>query len=111
MTSLEEILSEAEEEFLGMIENGEVNDLNYEEVIGEIADSSVPVYTADLLEAALNTLWLAAASPELLAFDGESTAVNAIAGNIYEAVEEHLRKVWDDYEEEEEEEEDEKSND
>jgi len=37
-----------------------------------------------LLEVALDNLWLAVEEPEILASDGKATAVNAIAGNIYD---------------------------
>ena len=52
--------------------------------IGEFADGCVPVFNYDLLEVAQDELWLAVDEPEILAFDGKSTAVAAIAGNIYQ---------------------------
>ena len=55
-----------------------------EDYINEIVDSNVPVYNSDLLEMAINDLTLAVDSPDILAFDGRPSAVNAIAGNIYE---------------------------
>ena len=54
-----------------------------EDLISEIADSYVPIYNSDLLEMAVEDLWLAVDEPDVLAFDGKSTAVAAIAGNIY----------------------------
>ena len=55
-----------------------------EDILHETADSHIPVYTSDLLEVALDDLTLAAREPEILAFDGQATAVNAIAGNLYD---------------------------
>ena len=123
--SLECILDSAEEEFIDMVEQGEVTEHNCTEVIFELADSNTPIYTGDLLETAISSYDLAVTEPEVFAFDGEHTAVNAIAGNIYEELIQHLHDVWyrleedrlereaqeeedeedeeDDYEEEEEE--------
>lgn len=59
------------------------------DVIHEIVDGSIPVYTADLLECALGNLWLATEEPEVYGFGGEHSAVNAIVGNLYE----HLYEI------------------
>jgi hypothetical protein len=57
------------------------------DVIHEIADSGVPVYTGDLLELACSDASLATDEPELgPAFDGSPTPVNIIAANVYERV-------------------------
>lgn len=65
------------------------------DVIHEIADSSVPVYTSDLLALANENNALATDEPELgPAFDGMSTPVNIIAANVYEAVEAALCEAW-----------------
>ena len=62
--------------------------------IHEIADSSVPIYTAELLECAMEDLGLATTEPEIgPAFGGEPTAVNIIAANIYEDICNHLYEV------------------
>jgi hypothetical protein len=67
------------------------------DVIAEIADSSVPVYTSDLLELASQNNNLATDEPELgPAFGGEPTPVNIIAANIYEAVSDALFGAWDE---------------
>lgn len=55
-----------------------------DDLLTEIVDGCVPIYHADLLECALHDLWLGVVEPEIYAFDGKHTAVNAIAGNIYE---------------------------
>ena len=74
--------------------------------IHEIADSSVPVYTYDIMECAREELSLATEVPEIgPAFDGSQTASNIVAANIYERVCNHLyeveqklkRKVLDNY--------------
>jgi len=65
--------------------------------IAEVADGSVPVYYYDLAQYGANNLDLATEVPELgPAFDGEPTAVNIIAANIYEAVSNHLHGELDD---------------
>lgn len=56
--------------------------------ISELIDAYIPVYTYDLLEIARNDFWLATTEPELMCFDGKNTAVNAIAGNIYQHLQE-----------------------
>lgn len=77
------------------------------DIIFELADGAVPIYTADLLEAALDNLWLAAEQPEILAWGGEPTATNCIAGNIFqdatnelwEALREYVKEKRDEEEE------------
>jgi len=69
----------------------------------EIADSSVPVYTATLMELAAGDVNLAHAEPECgPAFDGEATPVNIIAANVYErlsnAANDELREYQEDME-------------
>ena len=57
------------------------------DTVSEVADSSVPVYTGDLMQLAANTLSLAVDEPECgPAFDGTPTPVNIIAANVYEAL-------------------------
>ena len=75
----QEVISEVQDRFanegFGKYEN---------DVIHEIVDGSIPVYTADLLECAMDNLWLATEEPEVYGFGGEHSAVNAIVGNLYE---------------------------
>ena len=67
------------------------------DIIFEVADSSVPVYTADLLEYGSKNWELMTEEPELgPAFDGSPTPVNIIAANIYEAVSNYLHGELDD---------------
>ena len=84
----------------------EVANFECEDWIHEIADSSVPVYTYNIMECAMEDMCLATTETEIgPAFGGEPTAVNIIAANIYEKICEHLydmeqqikRKVLDDY--------------
>jgi hypothetical protein len=65
------------------------------DVVHEIADSSVPVYTADLLALACQNNGLATDTPELgPAFDGSPTPINIIAANVFEAIEGALWAAW-----------------
>ena len=69
----------------------EVANFECEDWIHEIADGCVPVYTYNILECAMEDMYLATCEPEIgPAFGGEPTAVNIIAANIYEKVCEHL---------------------
>jgi|GEM_PF-3341164 len=66
------------------------------DLIHEIADGCVPVYTSQLLSLAAGCNELATATPELgPAFDGAPTPVNIIAANVFEAIEAAL---WDEWE-------------
>jgi hypothetical protein len=66
------------------------------DMIAEVADSSVPVYTADLLEYGSANWDLMTEEPELgPAFDGSPTPINIIAANIYEAISNHLHAELD----------------
>jgi hypothetical protein len=65
------------------------------DVIHEIADGAIPVYTSDLLRLAAENNDMATATPELgPAFDGKPTPVNIIAANLFEAIEESLWEQW-----------------
>ncbi len=55
-----------------------------DDLIRGIVDSFIPLMTHDLLEVAQSELWLAVDEPEIMAFGGENSAVNAIAGNLYD---------------------------
>jgi hypothetical protein len=63
------------------------------DVIHEVADSHVPVYTSQLLELANDDNSLATDEPEIgPAFDGAPTPVNVIAANVYERL---TAVLWD----------------
>lgn len=66
------------------------------DVISELADSYVPVYTNQLLEWSMENFELATNIPEIgAAFDGKNTPINLIAANIYEYIESKLWDKWD----------------
>ena len=77
-----------------------------EDLITEMVDSSVPVYHHDLLDVAASDNSLALDEPEVLAFDGKPTPINAIAGNIYQKLYEIAIEEWEEIKEEIEEEKD-----
>lgn len=57
------------------------------DVIHEIADGSVPVYTSELLALACEDNGLGTEEPEIgPAFDGSPTPTNIIAANVYERI-------------------------
>ena len=97
MQTLNEIIRDACEE-LHEYDPNEITEPS--DVIHEIADGSVPVYTSDLLELASQDNNLATDVPELgPAFDGEPTPVNIIAANVFEAIEQGLWEEWREIEE------------
>ena len=72
----------------------EVANFECQDWIHEIADSSVPVYTYNIMECAMEDMALATDVPEIgPAFDGSQTAANIVAANIYERVCNHLYEV------------------
>ena len=90
-THCEEFHNESEDwqETLDEVDNFECQDW-----IHEIADSSVPVYTYNIMECAMEDMALATDVPEIgPAFDGSQTAANIVAANIYERVCNHLYEV------------------
>lgn len=66
----------------------ELEGLSVEEMeeydLHELADGNVPCMHYDLLRYGAENLDLSAYEPDILAFDGTPTAVNCIAGRIYE---------------------------
>ena len=61
-----------------------------EDHIYELADSYTPIYTADLLQYALDDLTLACVEPEI--GTGENTAQSILTAVIYETI---LDRLWD----------------
>jgi len=57
-----------------------------EDRLTEIVDGWVPIYYSQLLDLAADNNELALNEPEILAFDGTATPINAIAGNVYEGL-------------------------
>ena len=93
---LHEMISTAESDLQDWIKDNPDNDEPHD-TIHEIADSSVPVYTYDLLHLAADNPNLAVDEPELgPAFDGSPTPVNIIAANVFEYIEAALWEYWND---------------
>ena len=102
-TTLYDLTQIAIEDLMTWIEDNPDDDEPHD-AMHEIADSSVPVYTYDLLQFAGNNLNLAVDTPELgPAFDGTPTPVNIIAANVYEYIEAALWDKWREIEDEREE--------
>jgi hypothetical protein len=67
------------------------------DVIHEVADSNVPIYTSDLMLLAAEDIDLAVGEPECgPAFDGKPTPVNIIAANVYERIRAALYQAEDE---------------
>lgn len=75
----EEVQSEDTRQYL--TDGSDVDDM-----LHEIADGWVPIYTSDLMQLAADNIALAVDEPELgrPAFDGSPTPVNIVAANVYE---------------------------
>lgn len=98
---MDEIIKAAEEELEERLRDYPDEDVH--DVIHEIADSHVPVYTADIIDCAADDNSLATDEPELgPAFGGEPTPVNIIAANIYERLTQALHEAAERFEEEDE---------
>lgn len=92
--NLYQIIRDAQQELRDWREDHPDEDEPHDAIF-EIADSSVPVYTGDLLRLAAENIALATAEPELgPAFDGSPTPVNVIAANVFEAIQEALWEEW-----------------
>jgi len=90
MSTIEEIKSTALEELEERFK--EEPDMQYpEDMVSELSDSSVPVYTHELITIAQNSTEVMYHENELPpAFGGEHTIPNIIATAIYEIVQENL---------------------
>ncbi len=101
MSTWSDLLDDAERELREWVErNRPIDESEVGDAIFEIADGQVPVYDSALLELALDNPELATTRPEIFAYSGEETAVNAIAGRAFEEIEQHLWEVWRDHEDE-----------
>ena len=97
MTTLYELLNQARVELKELAIDNFDESFEVSDDVYQIADSSVPVYTWDILQLAADNLDLALNEPELgPAFDGSPTPTNIIAANIYEAVVNDLYEYWND---------------
>lgn len=82
---IENDLADVRQEVTDRWNDGGYDDPHFTDTCHEIADNNVPIYHADLLEAAAEDYDLATDTPECgPAFDGEPTPVNIIAANYYE---------------------------
>jgi len=99
--TIDNLLQEVETEFLERLkEYGE----DPQDIIHEVADSSIPVYTRDILELCLSDMSLFTDQPELgPAYDGTPTPHNVVVDNIYERLSTHLSEVAYEYEKNKEE--------
>jgi len=90
MRTIEQIKSDALEELEGRFKDEP--EMQYpEDMLSEIADSSVPVYTYELAQIAQSSMDVMLHENELPpAFDGTPTITNQIATAIYEIVQEEL---------------------
>lgn len=103
MDTLDDLIKDAIAELKERLSDDSNQDEN--DLIFEIADSSVPVYNYDILSLALDDLDLALSEPENgPAFDGTSTPINIIAANVFEAIESALYEALPGIQEEIEEE-------
>jgi len=90
MSTIEQIKSDALEELEERFQ-AEPDMLYPEDMVSEIADSSVPVYTYELAKVAQASMDVLLHENELPpAFDGTPTITNQIATAIYELVQEDL---------------------
>lgn len=83
METLESIIKDARQSLRDDYDLADVDEPH--DIIHEIADGAVPVYTSALMHLAAQNNDLALTEPELgPAFDGTPTPVNIIAANVYE---------------------------
>lgn len=65
-----------------------------EDLILEIVDAAIPIYNSDLLAVAIDNSDLAVEEPEVFAFGGKHTAINAIAGRLFEKLYGTAMEEW-----------------
>ena len=85
MQTLWDLEKAAIEELQGQIAYFDQSKQNYEieDLVSEVADRLIPIYTWDLLEVALSNYWLAIEIPEGC-WSGQLSALQLISFNIYE---------------------------
>ena len=99
MSSLDELCKDARTDLKDWL----LDTLHIEphDTIGEIADSSVPIYYSDLFKLAESNYSLLTEEPDLgPAFDGANTPINIIAANAYEYVQNDLWEYHREWERE-----------
>lgn len=68
-----------------------------DDMLHEMADSQVPIYTSDLMDLAASDIDLATTTPEAgPGFDGTPTPTNIIAANVYERLWAAASAEWTD---------------
>jgi len=89
---LSDLKESAIEELEDCIKWNKDNKENYEldDLIPEVADNNIPIYTYELLQYASNTLWLATEPNDLCSENAD--AIKVIQANIYEALTEALHE-------------------
>jgi hypothetical protein len=96
-------IDSAIEELRAWAKDNPGDDPEYDGILHEFADGCVPVYTSDILEAAMDNFALATCEPE--SGLGGSTAIDMITANIYEDAYQQLVEAWAEIEQEIEEDE------
>lgn len=74
--------------------NGDIDSSNESDRIWEIADGCVPIYNGDILQCAMDNLWLATCNPES-GLEYESP-IQGIQINIMEHIMEKMWEYWND---------------
>ena len=79
------VIWEMVDSVLSDVDDIDLDDAYPEDRATEIADSAVPIYTHEIMEAATESIDIATGEPECgPAFDGSPTPSNIIAGNLYD---------------------------
>ena len=92
MPTLHDLEQSAWEDFKSSFHEGEwdTDDDEAYDIISEIADRRVPVYTSEILEVAMSDLWLVCGSPEIYNSNCKFTPLELITSNIYEHLQSRL---------------------
>ena len=90
--TLYELEQGALEEFQSKFFEGEwdTDDDEASDIISEIADSRIPIFTYQVLEVAISDLWLAYDSPEIYGWSCKISPLQLIQANIYEHLQSKL---------------------
>lgn len=80
----------------GLAEIWSTNPDTVNDLIHEVTDNIIPVYTIEILEIALSHLELATCKSELWPAYWEDTPTNNIISNIYEDVRNHLTNWFEE---------------
>jgi hypothetical protein len=98
MSDLRETISDARKELRDwLVENPRARDAD--DFMHEIADQAVPVYTSDILEYAMDDLYLATEQPEI-GVSPDATPISMISLNIYDKIYNELCQELREFQEE-----------